>query len=238
MSATATPGRARMNAWRKKASLLLAMIGATTLAVAASGPNLSGPVAKPAVENAAPEKSLQAPATKPQAAQPSTPVAVPAKQEPVKAKGEKKATPAGVTAKGSEPAVTAKREVKPAEEAKKKEQGPPPLPPLSARRDPFRNPLLSTGVAVSLPPGKAGLIITQLRVDGLVRAPNGMIAVVSNTAKRTYFLREGDQLYDGFVQKITSDGVTFQQSTKDVFGRAISREVVKRLYPTTAGEER
>ncbi len=227
-----------MKALISKASLLLAMIGATTLAVAGSGPSVSGPVVKPAVETPAAAKALQAPATKPAAAQPAQPVAVPAKEEPVKPKGKKKAAPASAAAQGSEPAVTAKREVKPAEEAKKKEEAPPPLPPISARRDPFRNPLLSSGVAVNLPPGKAGLIITQLRVDGLVRAPNGMIAVVSNTAKRTYFLREGDQLYDGFVQKITSDGVTFQQSTKDVFGRAITREVVKRLYPTTAGEER
>jgi hypothetical protein len=37
------------------------------------------------------------------------------------------------------------------------------------------------------------------------------------------------------VQRITSESVVFQENTKDMFGRAITREVVKRLYPT-AGE--
>ncbi len=39
-----------------------------------------------------------------------------------------------------------------------------------------------------------------------MHAPNGMIAVVSNPQQRTYFLHEGDQLYDGRVDKIAMDG--------------------------------
>ena len=38
-----------------------------------------------------------------------------------------------------------------------------------------------------------------------------MIAVVSNPQSRTYFLREGDQLYDGKVEKIAMDGVSFHE---------------------------
>lgn len=221
-----------------KASWLLAVVGAMTLSLAASGPSISGSASKPAVETASAARTLQAPPTNPTAAQPAAAGAVPAKQEPLKPKGKKKAAPASPAVKGPDAAVTAKRQVKPAEETKEKGKAAPPLPPISARRDPFRNPLLLAAVPVNLPPGKAGLIIAQLRVDGIVRAPNGMLAVVSNTAKRTYFLREGDQLYDGLVQKISSESVTFEENTKDVFGRAITREVVKRLYPTTAGEEK
>ena len=43
------------------------------------------------------------------------------------------------------------------------------------------------------------------------KSPNGMIAVVANPQQRTYFLREGDQLYDGRVEKIAMDGVSFHE---------------------------
>lgn len=104
------------------------------------------------------------------------------------------------------------------------------------RRDPFQ-PLVSQGKAgpTNLPPGKAGLVISSLRIEGTVRAPNGMIAVVANPQERVYFLREGDRLYDGTVEKITLDDVYFHENTRDAFGRPLERTVVKRLYP--AGEE-
>jgi len=87
-----------------------------------------------------------------------------------------------------------------------------------------------------LPPGKAGLVIAQIRVDGTVKSQNGMIAVVSNPQQRVYFVREGDRLYDGEVEKISLDGVVFRESTKDAFGKPVEREVTKRLY-SSAGEQ-
>jgi len=48
-----------------------------------------------------------------------------------------------------------------------------------------------------------------------------MIAVVSNPQSRTYFLREGDQLYDGRVEKIAMDGVSFHEVGKDAFGKPL-----------------
>lgn len=110
-----------------------------------------------------------------------------------------------------------------------------------ARRDPFE-PLVSAqrpgGRAMPdrLPPGKAGLVISTLRIDGIVRAPSGMIVVVSNPQQRVYFLREGDRLYDGSVEQITMDAVTFRESSKDPFGKPIERQVIKRLYPSV-GEQ-
>lgn len=112
--------------------------------------------------------------------------------------------------------------------------------PRVARRDPFeamigREQSASLGSKV-LPAGKAGLQVSTLRLDGVVRAPNGMIAVVSNPQSRTYFLREGDQLYDGRVEKIAMDGVSFHEMGKDAFGKPVERQVNKRIY-ASAGEQ-
>jgi Tfp pilus assembly protein PilP len=109
-----------------------------------------------------------------------------------------------------------------------------------ARRDPFesltsRNDAAAKSAA-NLPPGKAGLQVGTLRLDGIVRSPNGMIAVVTNPQSRTYFLREGDQLYDGKVEKIGMDNVSFHELGKDAFGKPVERQVNKRLY-SSAGEQ-
>ena len=109
-----------------------------------------------------------------------------------------------------------------------------------ARRDPFESLVgrqqAQDAMAKNLPPGKAGLQVGTLRLDGIVRSPNGMIAVVANPQQRTYFLREGDKLYDGTVEKISMEGVTFHEEGKDAFGKPVERQVNKRLY-STAGEQ-
>jgi hypothetical protein len=107
-----------------------------------------------------------------------------------------------------------------------------------ARRDPFESLLnrQQPGAAKNLPPGKAGLQVSTLRLDGIVKAPSGMIAVVSNPQARTYFLKEGDQLYDGRVEKIAMDGVSFHEMGKDAFGKPVERQVNKRIY-ASAGEQ-
>lgn len=113
-----------------------------------------------------------------------------------------------------------------------------PAPP--ARRDPFQ-PLISKaeagkGVPDNLPPGPGGLMVSTLRLDGIVRAPSGMIAVVSNPQQRVYFIREGTNIFDGTVEKINLDAVTFRERGKDPFGKQVDRLVVRRLYPR-AGEQ-
>jgi Tfp pilus assembly protein PilP len=109
-----------------------------------------------------------------------------------------------------------------------------------ARRDPFES-LVSRQQAqanarANLPPGKAGLQVSTLRLDGIVKSANGMIAVVSNPQARTYFLREGDHLYDGSVEKISMDGVSFHEEGKDAFGKPMERQVNKRIY-SSPGEQ-
>jgi hypothetical protein len=109
----------------------------------------------------------------------------------------------------------------------------------SSRRDPFEslvNRQKDMNAGKNLPPGKAGLQVSTLRLDGIVRSSAGMIAVVSNPQARTYFLREGDQLYDGRVDKIAMDGVSFHELGKDAFGKPVERQVQKRIY-ASAGEQ-
>ncbi len=159
--------------------------------------------------NAKPPK----PAAKP-AAKPGTPAA---KLAPKRAK---KSTP-----RAAKPAASA------ANTAEKE--------PRVAKRDPFESLVgreHGGGTTGPLPPGKAGLQVSTLRLDGIVRAPSGMIAVVSNPQSRTYFLREGDQLYDGRVEKIAMDGVSFHEVGKDAFGKPLERQVSKRIY-ASAGEQ-
>jgi pyruvate/2-oxoglutarate dehydrogenase complex dihydrolipoamide acyltransferase (E2) component len=165
------------------------------------------------------------PAAKPaaQAAKPTAPVAPkPAAQASAKPAAKKPAkTPA--------PAVRAVSSKKSVESEQK-----------IARRDPFESLIgrkqAQDALAKNLPPGKAGLQVGTLRLDGVVKSANGMIAVVANPQNRTYFLREGDQLYDGKVDKISMEGVTFHEEGKDAFGKPVEREVNKRLY-SSAGEQ-
>jgi len=167
-------------------------------------------------------KPAPAPAPKPAAKQAAAPPAAQAKPAAKPATQAPAKPGAGAAAKPASPGAPAESETK------------------VARRDPFES-LTSRQEAAAraganLPPGKAGLQVGTLRLDGIVRAPNGMIAVVTNPQARTYFLREGDQLYDGRVEKIAMDGVSFHEIGKDAFGKPVERQVNKRIY-SSAGEQ-
>ena len=163
-----------------------------------------------------PAASAQSAPAKPAQAKPATVGKPPARKAPAK---QKSGTPAAKTVSERKPVDSE---------------------PKTARRDPFESLVgrqqAQDALAKNLPPGKAGLQIATLRLDGIVRAPNGMIAVVANPQQRTYFLREGDKLYDGTVEKISMEGVTFHEEGKDAFGKPVERQVSKRLY-STAGEQ-
>ena len=188
------------------------------------------PAQKPATTPAKPAASApaqQKPATPP--AKPATPAAKPAAKPATRTPASKTAAPKTAAPKPAPAQKTAKKPVeKPADTTK------------VARRDPFESLIARQQAAakgaVNLPPGKAGLQVSTLRVDGIVKANSGMIAVVTNPQSRTYFLREGDRLYDGAVEKISMDGVTFHEEGKDAFGKPVERQVNKRIY-SMAGEQ-
>jgi Tfp pilus assembly protein PilP len=140
------------------------------------------------------------------------------------------AKPAAKAAKPSAKKPSASTAPKPAEDSEAKITRRDPFESLTSRQE------AASRVTANLPPGKAGLQVASLRLDGIVKAPNGMIAVVTNPQSRTYFLREGDQLYDGKVDKIALDGVSFHEVGKDAFGKPVERQVNKRIY-SSAGEQ-
>jgi Tfp pilus assembly protein PilP len=82
--------------------------------------------------------------------------------------------------------------------------------------------------------GKRCLAIPELVLQGTVRDISGkMMAVVSTSNRRTYTLRENDQVFNGSVEKITSDSIIFREYVKDAVGRESAKEVVKKLGPTS-----
>jgi hypothetical protein len=110
-----------------------------------------------------------------------------------------------------------------------------------SRRDPFDSLLTKArpgnGAPENLPPGKAGLMVGTVQITGIIHSANGMIAIVLNPQQRVYFLREGDKLFDGSVDHITLEAVSFHEIGKDAFGKPIERQVTKRLYPTPGEEQ-
>jgi len=185
---------------------------------------------------AAPWLRAQANPAAPAGAKPTPPTAgkaAPQSGKPAAPAAKRAAKPASdKVAKAPKPAKPVETAVNPDAPKEGEEKG--------ARRDPFES-LVSrqqsqANAAKNLPPGKAGLQVSTLRLDGIVKAPNGMIAVVTNPQARTYFLREGDQLYDGRVEKIAMDGVSFHEIGKDAFGKPVERQVNKRIY-SSAGEQ-
>ena len=201
--------------------------------------------------NQAPAASQPTPApapSKPAAPAPKAAAAASQAKAPAKAPSE-----AGTPAKPAAAAAPAKAPVPakaaaplPGKTAEQKTEKPPVEKPAEekvsvVRRDPF-DPLLNRpnqggGTPENLPPGKAGLVVGTLRIDGIVGGAHGMIAIVSNPQQRVYFLREGDKLYDGSVQHITLEAVSFQEFGKDAFGKPLERQVTKRLYPSPGEQQ-
>ncbi len=78
-------------------------------------------------------------------------------------------------------------------------------------------------------PGKRGLVIARLKLEGVVLHLGGLIAVVDDFRNRAFFLRETDVLYNGVVERITWDSIVFKENVLDGQGRVTTREVVRRL---------
>src|SRR6266403_3161634 len=200
----------------------------------------------PAASQPAPAANVaKAPAPAPQAKAPAKAPA-PAPQAKAPAKAPAQANPPAKAGAAPAPAKVPAAAKAPAKVAEKKPAKPPVEKPAEVkvsgvRRDPFdplmNKPSQGTETPQALPPGKAGLVVGTLRIDGIVGGVHGMIAIVSNPQQRVYFLREGDKLYDGSVQHITIEAVSFQEVGKDAFGKPLERQVTKRLYPSPGEQQ-
>jgi len=200
--------------------------------MAAAAPGLGAQVS-PSTPNSV--KAALGAGTPAQAAKPASPAAPKPTAQTAKPAGK----PAGKTARKKAGKAPAKSAIKAVE--KPSTPGSKPAAAESevkqARRDPFESLIgRNNKTQLNLPPGKLGLQVSTLRLDGIVSAPSGMIAVVSNPQARTYFLREGDRLYDGSVEKISMEGVSFHEEGKDAFGKPVERQVNKRIY-SSPGEQ-
>jgi Tfp pilus assembly protein PilP len=108
---------------------------------------------------------------------------------------------------------------------------------LSGARDPFQ-PVFDVpraeGPTVKRPrpPGIEGMDVQELELVGIVEMESGSIAFFNGTDNHGYFLRVGDRVYDGRIERIDRDKVVFEQEFSGAPGRR-TREVVKRLRPLT-----
>lgn len=98
------------------------------------------------------------------------------------------------------------------------------------RRDPFKS--LLTGPERPdrgpRPEGIPGLLIDEIQLLGIWRTPRGYVAQVK-ASKKSWLLREGDQLFDGDVVTIQKNEVVFKQQVQDPTALKPYREVVKNL---------
>lgn len=103
------------------------------------------------------------------------------------------------------------------------------------RRDPFKSLLAGperTEVRGPRPDGIPGLLIDEIDLKGIWRTGKGFVAqVVASNQKKTFLLKEGDQLYDGDVVSISHSEVVFKQVVQDPTAVKPFREVVKSLNP-------
>lgn len=104
------------------------------------------------------------------------------------------------------------------------------------RRDPFRETIQppkpggDPSLNLQCGPGIRSIIVGQVELNGVARGPGGIIAVVTTTnTGRTYFLRDGNTLCNGKVTKITADSITFDEEAIDPLGKAVRREVIRKI---------
>ena len=106
----------------------------------------------------------------------------------------------------------------------------------AGRRDPFislvRRTMQATGTSANpRPTGLGGLSIEQIRMTGVVKGRQGFSAIVKGVDNRTYYVRAGDELYDGKVRAVTADAMFLIQNVNDPLSDARTREIKRLLRP-------
>jgi len=101
---------------------------------------------------------------------------------------------------------------------------------MTGKRDPFFSPVVAETGGSGCSTGKKCLEIGQINLRGIVKSGDGFIAVVTNSLDKAYFLKENDPVFNGYVVKITTDSVVFQETIQDKLGKPFTREVVKKIF--------
>lgn len=90
----------------------------------------------------------------------------------------------------------------------------------AGRRDPFRSLMGGMeeeieGPARTRPPGLPGMLIEELRLEGIIQTPTGILAFVLGRDNVSYIIRPGTKLYDGDVAEIQLKKVVFRRNVND-----------------------
>ena len=109
----------------------------------------------------------------------------------------------------------------------------------AGRRDPFRSLVEQTKSDKGpRPKGIAGMLISEVDLVGIVQKGKDNLAFFNGSDNKGYFLRVGDQLYDGRIIQINrqTGQVVFRQEINDPRSIKPYRDITKRLY--SAEEEK
>jgi Tfp pilus assembly protein PilP len=187
--------------------------------------------AKPAVK-VVPVKTEQAPAktqtpaktqasTNPQTA--AAPKVAQASEKPAVKVTAKPAAKTAVTASKGTAVAASEAEASKSDKQEDKKYS------MTGKRDPFVSPVVNRQGGSGCSTGKKCLDIEQIALHGVVKSDNGMIAVVTNSLNKAYFLRENDPVFNGYVVKITVDSIVFKETFQDRLGKPFTKDVVKRI---------
>ena len=104
----------------------------------------------------------------------------------------------------------------------------------AGRRDPFRSLLggfeeTEEGPAKARPPGLPGMLVEELKVEGVIEMPSGILAFVLGRDNVSYIIRPGTKLYNGEVAEIHTDRVVFRQFVNDPGRLKPYDEIVREL---------
>ena len=102
----------------------------------------------------------------------------------------------------------------------------------SGRRDPFVRPGSAPGTAATSCGlrGLEGVRARDLAVRGIVKTPEGFLALLVGPNGESHVARAGDRLRNGKVSSIEPAGVTLQEEAGSGDGRQQSRQVRVRLH--------
>lgn len=101
----------------------------------------------------------------------------------------------------------------------------------AGRRDPFRS-LLAGPLKEDLgerPPGLRGMGVEEIRLQGIMKLPEGYVAMVQGTDNLSYMVRAGTVLWDGTVERVEPGRVVFKLQVSDPTSLKPYREVVRSL---------
>ncbi|MEN8152459.1 MAG: pilus assembly protein PilP [Acidobacteriota bacterium] len=108
------------------------------------------------------------------------------------------------------------------------------------RRDPFWNLLQrnSSKLKKKRKEGLEGLDIDQLELEGIVKKNGVYIALLKGPDGRPYLVKEGNNVYDGEIVKISSHAVEFKKILTIALGGTKERTIIKRLNPEEEDERK